>query len=248
MCGRFNLKPDGTVESMLTTLQVSGRPRFAEDIPPTAPISIIRQVAGRRELGTAVWWLLLERDTLKPSRYTSFNSRSDRLNDPKGSTYHLYRQSRCLVPATAFIEQCEIVEESPASAGEADLFGAPPVAAPPKPKTRYHAIELEGRAIAFGGLCKEYLHPATGEVVLTASIITLPGVAAWRAIHPDSMPLMIDYTDQTVVERWLDPGFQAVESFAPLLVPRITHRQRLTPIGKPSLWNTTGPSFYIEPA
>ena len=89
-------------------------------------------LARERRVSQAIWWLFLDRKTLKPDyRYASFNSRSDKLHKLQGISYTPYRESRCIIPASAFVE------------GLGD-------------KKTYHMIELEGAAIAFGGLYREY--------------------------------------------------------------------------------------------
>lgn len=113
-------------------------------------------------------------------------------------------------------------------------------------KKTYHMIELEGRAIAFGGLYKEYTNYQTGESVIGCSIITLPPLEKWAAIHPKSIPLMLDPEDKTLIDRWLNPDFRDVDYFRPLLEPRIALPQRITPIDRPSKWNPIGESYLLS--
>jgi putative SOS response-associated peptidase YedK len=221
MCGRFQIKADGRTEALMQRARASGPLRYADDVAPGACISIIRETAQGREVTDALWWLLVDRLTGKPDyRYPSFNSRSDRLDDPKALAYKPFRESRCIIPASAFIE------------GLGD-------------KKTYHKIELEDRAIAFGGLTRSTMDPATGAFLHSASIITLPPPEQWRTIHPKSMPLMLDIDDEALVDRWLDPGFRDTAAFAPLLQPQIRWPQLLTPIGKPGKWNPVGAGFRI---
>lgn len=223
MCGRFSLIESPELQWLCKTLGVSlFSASISRDIAPGAQIAIVHQQGGERRVSPAVWWLFLENDTLKPNyKYASFNSRSDKLNRPNSISYKPFRQSRCLIPASAFIE------------GLGD-------------KKTYHKIELEDSAIAFGGLYKEYLNRETGELVYSASIITLPPLSPqWDKIHPKSMPLMIDFEDEALVEKWLDPRFNAVEEFDPLLQPRLQKPMRVTPIGKPSKWDEIDDAFMI---
>jgi putative SOS response-associated peptidase YedK len=221
MCGRFQIRPDGRTEALMQRAKASGPLRYADDVAPGACISIIHETAQGREVTDALWWLLLDRKTGKPDyRYPSFNSRSDRLDDPKALSYRPFRESRCIIPASAFIE------------GLGD-------------RQTYHKIELEDRAIAFGGLYRSMPDPQTGELLHSASIITLPPPEQWRTIHPKSMPLMLDIEDEALVGLWLDPGFRDIGAFTPLLQPQIRWPQRLTPIDRPSKWNPVGASFRI---
>jgi putative SOS response-associated peptidase YedK len=223
MCGRFNLIDSPEIQWLCQTLGVSLFPRFGSpDIAPGARIAIIHERDGKRVVSEATWWLLLENDTLKPNyKYASFNSRSDKLHQKRAIAYKPYRESRCLIPATAFVE------------GLGD-------------KKTYHKIELENSAIAFGGLYREYLDKSTGEVVYSASIITLPPLTPqWDEIHPKSMPLMLDFEDEALVQKWLDPGFHGVDEFEPLLEPKVRKPMRVTRIGKPSKWDEQEDSFLI---
>ena len=161
MCGRFNLKPGGELESLMAALKATG-----------------------------------------PLAYAPF------------------RQSRCIIQASAFVE------------GLGD-------------KKTYHAIELVDQAIAFGGLYRAYRHPESGDVIYGASIITLPPIDKWRTIHPKSIPLMLDPANAALIDRWLDPRFTDITALRDILEPSLGHPQRITPIGKPSAWNPIGNSFLI---
>ncbi len=220
MCGRFNLKANRKTEALLSDLSAFGQPRYADDIAPGALISIITNNQ-LPTLKTAIWWLFLDHRTLKPNyKYASFNSRSDKLFQPRSISYKPYRESRCIIPASAFVE------------GLGD-------------KKTYHMIELADQAIAFGGLYKESINRDTGEIIYSASIITLPPVEKWDNIHPKSIPLMLDYQNRELIDKWLDPGFSDIDAFSELLSPEIRQTQRITPIGRPSQWNPIGESYLL---
>lgn len=223
MCGRFNLIDSPEIQWLCQVLGISLRDQHQQaDIAPGAQIGIIHTVQGQRKVSNATWWLFLDSDTLKPNyKYASFNSRSDKLSTKRSLGYIPYRQSRCLIPASAFVE------------GLGD-------------KKTYHKIEFEDSAITFGGLYKEYLNKETGEVAYSASIITLSGLSPqWDNIHPKSMPLIIDFEDEELVNQWLDPTFDDVSQFEPLLEPTIRKPMRVTKIDKPSKWNPIDDSFLI---
>lgn len=222
MCGRFQILKNKKSKKLLDKLDVDEADiLFARDKAPGSRISIIHRERDRNTVTQATWWLLIDPATGKPNyKYASFNSRSDKLNSPRSIAYEPFRESRCIIPATAFIE------------GKGD-------------KKTYHKIELEDQAIAFGGLHRETVLKETGEVVHSASIITLPPVPEWAAIHPKSMPLMLPMDDPALINQWLAPSFHHVEVFEPLLQPAIRVNQVLTPIEKPSQWNETGAPFTI---
>jgi len=221
MCGRFQLKKDNKSDKLLATLKVQGKPRYSDDYSPGSWISFIHE-NGDRHINSAIWWLLLDHETHKPNyKYASFNTRSDKLDNKRSIGYHPFRESRCLIPATAFAE------------GLGD-------------KKTYHKIELENEAIAFGGLFKEHINQDSGGIICSASIITLPPVEKWANIHPKSIPLMLDYENEELIDKWLDPDFKDVEAFNDILKPAIHQTQRVTPIDKPSKWNPIGESYLIS--
>ncbi|MEQ8953358.1 MAG: SOS response-associated peptidase family protein [Gammaproteobacteria bacterium] len=228
MCGRLNITDSPLVGAICAIAGVDyGQFKLLgidNDVPPGHGINIIHEVGGKRTISRAIWWLLLDRDTLKPNyKYKSFNTRSDRLHEPRAAGYKPYRESRCIIPAQAFAE------------GLGDG------------KT-YYKIELENSAIAFGGLFKEWVHPDTGEIIYSCSIITLgPLLPQWQHIHPKSFPLMLPFEDEVLVQRWLSREFTDVEVFEPLLVPQVTKRQIVTRINRPSKWQAVDDSFFIEP-
>lgn len=222
MCGRFNVVDSPEVQALMHVLNIHFRhPRFTPNAAPGSMISIIHDSADGHVMSDAVWWLLLDTKTLKPNyQYATFNSRWDKLNVKKSLAYQPYRTSRCIIPASAFIE------------GLGD-------------NKTYHKIELMDSAIAFGGLYRHYINSETGESVYAASIITLGAVAGWEQVHPKSHPLILPANDPTVLNAWLDRNNTDVSQFDPLLESRIRSPERVTPIGRPSKWNETGPSWII---
>ncbi len=127
-------------------------------------ISIVVERDGERLINEAIWWLYLQQTEtgLKPHPdYFSVNT-----NHAKLSEKMKYRKSHRIIPAKAFVE----------SQG-----GKNP-----------HRLEpANGDAIAFGGLWKEWVDHATGQIVYSASIITLPGHPVLESIHRKSMPLWL---------------------------------------------------------
>ena len=220
MCGRFQIKKNEQSDRLLDALGAEGHPRYSDDFAPGSWISIIHE-NGERRINSALWWLLLDHQTHKPNyKYATFNSRADKLNQPRSLGYKPFRQSRCIIPATAFAE------------GLGD-------------KKTYYKIELEDRGIAFGGLFIEHHDHDSGEIIYSASIITLPPVDKWAHIHPKSIPLMLDYDNKELIDKWLDRSCDDVKRFDEILHPAIHQVQRITPINKPSQWQPIGESFLI---
>lgn len=225
MCGRFQVTEGNKVTDLMEVLGVNDQqPRLSRDVAPGAGISIVRQTEAGRQIDDATWWLLLDAETHKPMyKYPSFNTRSDKLNTPRSAGHKAYRETRCIIPATAFVE------------GLGDG------------KT-YHKLEHKDRGIAFGGLYREWVNRETGEIRLSASIITLPPLENdhWKStIHPKSLPLMLPQ-ESDVIAAWLDPDKKDVADFDQLLQPRLYYPLISTPIDRPSKWNPIGDSMLIE--
>lgn len=223
MCARGQVDMfEEELDRFMRDLRAEGELIRSRDIAPTQRLSIIRERDGRREAVPAIWWLLLD-ENLKPNtRFASFNTRSDKLHQRRSLGYIPYRQSRCIIPLTAIIE----------GKGEG--------------KSRVnHMIQHIDGIIVCGGLYKTWLHRETGELVNSCSIITLPPVAGWEAIHDKAMPLMLPQDNPDLLRKWLDPTFQNVEEFQWLLEPVIRHPQRVVRIGKVSKWDPVGEPFTI---
>lgn len=224
MCGRFTVNDDPFLTSLCETLQIPLELiRKSDDVAPGATISIIREQNHHRLVSSATWWLFLDRHSLKPNyKYASFNSRSDKLHQLKSLAYQPYRQSRCIIPASSFVE------------GLGD-------------KKNYFQLQPESSAIAFGGLYKEWLNHDTGEILFSSSIITLPPCEQLKDVHPKSMPLMLPLDNQAIIDSWLDPHQNQVELFEPFLLPCIHENLVITPIDRPSKKNPIGKPFILSP-
>ena len=219
MCGRLNVTDDEFVRGLCISLGINLHRtpiipnRF---VRAASEVQIIREVEGRRVMQKAVWWLLLEPTTtgFKPSKYTSFNTRYDKLNVPRSAGYHPFRTSRCIIPARGFGET------------EFEQQGKKKI-----PK-HYHDLVVVDGAIAFGGLCKEYVNKETGEITIGCSVITLPPHPEFADIHTKASPLMLP--QDATVDEWLDSDNQNVDSLAHLLIPAIRNNLEVIKIDKPS--------------
>lgn len=224
MCGRIRLQRHKRLDDFLQEIKAQGDPIYADDRAPGDQISIILEMGGERRIEPAIWWLLLDTDTLKPNyKFASFNSRYDKINLPRSASYAPYRKSRCIIPATAIIE----------GIGEG------------KERINHMIEQVDGPMIC-GGVYKTWFNRATGELINSCSIITLPPVNGWENIHNKAMPLMLPREDKSLLDKWLDPAFDQVEVFDYLLEPVIRYPQIATRIGKVSKWDPVAKSFRIE--
>jgi len=217
MCTNFALiKTDGTVELGTRLLVDASDFIYSSDFRPGSKISIITGGRGQRQVLPAIWWLYLQQTDrgLKPHRdYFSVNT-----NYQKLSKKTEYRKSRCIIPATSFVESQD---------------GKCPHLLEPK----------NGSAIAFGGLFKEWTDKTTGEIVYSASIITLPGHPALENIHRKSTPLWLP---GEAYDRWLSSEITDTTQFEELLAPTLQADLIATPINKARSRQPTAVPFTIK--
>ncbi len=107
-----------------------------------------------------------------------------------------------------------------------------------------HLLEpADGSAIAFGGLYKEWADKVTGEVMYSASIITLKGLPALKDIHRKSVPLWLP---DDAFEQWLDSDVTDTAVFDELLLPALRTPLKATPIDKTMSKIPVGPPVEIS--
>ena len=68
----------------------------------------------------------------------------------------------------------------------------------------------------------------------------------WQRVHGKSTPLMLPADDRDLIDKWLDPGFDRVEEFKPLLQPRFPETVNCVPVQRPGDQRVLGESFKIE--
>lgn len=193
-----------------------GSPRETEplgplrkQLKPTDPVPALVPTRKGPRLMPATWWLVLDKTTLKPTRWASFNCRSDRVfsspmhrNEP--------RSYRSVVIAQGFVEWQPIY-----SNGRLWLdLSAEEQQHPPKPvaKQRYLIQRPDGRPMLFGAFCKHWLQE-DGSPLASTGIITLRGHRQFANIHHQSFPLVL--LDNELAD-WLNPALPT-EHFADLL-------------------------------
>ncbi len=230
MCGYIGNTIDSPLtQALMDILGLGSQLPALHNNPGSGPASLV-DIIIQGDTGPVVvqatWWLLLEKtdnQRLRPSRYTSFNTRSDKLNVRRSAGYLPYRQSRCIVPATYIIE------------GE----GA-------KGQRRYHRIEPSSRSFALGGLYRQWLNRHTGESQLSCSVITLPPHPQWRTIHSKSTPLFLPAEQPALIADWLNPGMHEVQRFDALLQPQFHDTLICTPVLRPGDQQVIGPPIHLS--
>jgi len=215
MCGRFNATFDSGVRKLYTSLKINkviDKPIDSRFVKAADTVSIIRNVGEQRRVENATWWLLLDETEkgFKPSKFTSFNTRYDKLNIPRSAGYQAYRSSRCVIAVKGF--------------GETEFVNKKPI--------HYYDMEAESGGLILGGLCREWRHHTTGEVKLSCSVITLPSHEKLKHIHSKAMPLILPQ-ESSLIDLWLDPQKNEVEQFESLLQPHIPQNLIAQQIDKP---------------
>jgi putative SOS response-associated peptidase YedK len=229
MCGRLNVIDDPGLIELCEDLQISlfaQQPIFSRFIRATQQVSIVRQKNGVRRMDAATWWLLLDStDTgFKPSKYTSFNTRYDKLNVKGSAGFQAYRHSRCVIPIKGF--------------GETEFVNGKPI--------HYHDMVAEKGGLLLGGLCREWLNKQTGETALSCSVITLPPHQKLSNIHTKASPLMLPPQPE-LIKAWLDENITNPAIFDDLLTPHIPVTLIAQQIDKPGNYQPIGPAFHILP-
>ncbi|NCP64046.1 MAG: SOS response-associated peptidase [Paraglaciecola sp.] len=228
MCGRLNITDDPAVVALCEALGLTLWPesehleqqqtlRFERFVRASDTIAFICQQGEQRRLLQATWWLLLDETStgFTPSRYTSFNTRYDKLNVPHSAGFRAYRSARCIIPVKGF--------------GETEGKGKSTV------YTDFSAAH--GEALALGGLYRQWQHSQTGEHMYSCSVITLPPHPKLHAYHSKSSPLILPQDDATLA-MWLSPTIQDVRVFDHLLKAHLPQPLVATHIDKPSTYNS----------
>jgi putative SOS response-associated peptidase YedK len=222
MCGRFNATFDKGVRKLYTSLKINkvvDRPIDKRFVKAGDTISIVRNVGGSRQVENAQWWLLLtEADNgFKPSKYTSFNTRFDKLDIQGSAGYQAYRQSRCIIAVKGF--------------GETEFVSKKPV--------HYYDMTAQEGGLLLGGLCREWVQSKTGEHKLSCSIITLPPHPKLKHIHSKAMPLILPQ-ETDLVNSWLSADITDTRQFSQLLSPHIPQALIAQRINKPNSHQAIG--------
>lgn len=216
MCTNFVLIKKKGVAELSKSLKIDDRKLTYGDFRPGSHISIVKETNRLREVLDARWWLYLQQtqDGLKPHpKFFSVNT-----NHAKLKSKPEYKTSRCIILASAFVE----------SQG-----GKNP-----------HLLEpSDESAIAFGGLYKEWTDRVTGEIVHSASIITLPGHPALVNIHKKSTPLWLPAES---FDDWLNSELIETEKFDHILKPELRASLIATPIDKVMSKKPINEPFIIE--
>jgi putative SOS response-associated peptidase YedK len=143
-------------------------------------LTIVREGEGGRELVAARWGLVpgWAKDPSIGDRM--INARAETLAE-KPAFRAAFRARRCIVPASGFYEWQRRAKG---------------------PKQPFLIRRRDGAPVGLAGLWEAWTDPATGEELVTCTIVTCAPNALVAELH-DRMPVILDSADY---DRWLDPS------------------------------------------
>ena len=233
MCGRLNVIDSPELRTLCEQLEIAIYPksglRTGRFKSVANEISIVYQNGSEMIMDDALWWLLVEpnrdpNNPLKPSRYTSFNTRYDKLNVPRSAGFVAFRETRCVMPVSGF--------------GESQKEGT---------DTRYTDFIATRGAMLLGGLYRKWaVNVGEDQIVnkLSCSVVTLPAHDKIAPYHTKASPLMLSLEDGSA-QTWLDTS-RPLKDVESLLKPTIREALNAQPIDKPSFYNPIGDSALID--
>ena len=178
MCGRFTQRY--TWSEVHAFLSVIGapknlRPRY--NIAPTTEVDVVIDRGQGREM-IAMRWGLVPVWWTKPLKQvpSTFNARAETVAS-KPMFRDAFRKRRCIIPASGFFEWTD------------DRGGKQP----------HYFSAADGEILAFAGLWDRWTDPASGEEVLSCTVI-VSGANTWMAPYHDRMPVLLGEVD---VDAWL---------------------------------------------
>lgn len=194
MCGRYVL--EGPVSRYQQHFNAALTDDFSEfdtgryNIAPTMQVPVVRiNREGERVLIPNRWGLI-------PS-WAKDASIGAKLNNARGETVHekpsfrtAFKRFRCLIPASGYYE-----------------WQAPPEGSKAR-KQPFYISPANAPFFAMAGIYDHWTDKATGELIISAAIITTTPSPALAHIH-NRMPVMIHPDDW---EQWLDPNNQDIEA------------------------------------
>ncbi len=208
MCGRFTQRY--TWAEVHAFLSVVGapknlRPRY--NIAPTTEVDVVVDRGQGREILSMRWGLV-------PAWWTkalksvpaTFNARAETVTS-KPMFRDAFRKRRCVIPASGFFEWTD-------GAGG---------------KQPHYFSAADGSILAFAGLWDQWADPATGETILSCTVI-VSGASDWMAPYHDRMPVLIGEGE---VEAWLrgEAGAEVLRPAAEALLQEWPVSQRVSRAG-----------------
>lgn len=125
-------------------------------------------------------------------RLKTFNARSESI-DAKPSFSSSFKSKRCIIPVRGFYEWQHIGKE----------------------KIPWYIYSADNQIFTIAGLYSDWVHPDSGEIISTFSIITTDANDLMAEVHNSKkrMPAIIDRSEE---KRWIDLSLSPAEAMAML--------------------------------
>lgn len=146
----------------------------------------------------AVWWLKLDKVTLKPdTKWATFNCQSRHILSSKLHSIPP-KSYRSVVLASGFFEWQPIYPDGLLYSE----LSREQQKTPPKPMAKQRfLIHQPGKVMLMAAMCKHWLDH-DGQPLVSTGTITLPPHPAFLDIHSKSFPLLLNRDE---LDAWLDP-------------------------------------------
>lgn len=199
MCGRF-AQPRSSEElaRLFGASDAAALPGDRFNVAPTDEVAAVVERHGQRTVDAFRWGLVPVWSASRREGSRMINARSETV-ETSTAFRDAFRRHRCIIPADAFYEWVRVMAPGRMR----------PVRAEPSAIRR-----ADGEPLAFAGLWAVWHDPATGERLLSATILTTVANEVVAPVH-DRMPVVLDRTDW---DAWLD-ATSPVHLLRPLLRP-----------------------------
>ena len=182
MCGRINISKHPLSEVLMELAGASFPVEDRENLAPTEPAPIVRNVrgGGAREVAVCRWWLIPYWSREPKTKYAMFNAKAETLESSRAFEEPFARR-RCVVPVSGFYEWEK-------QSGR---------------KLPYYLRSLDDTGLLFAGVWDRWRGAGNAEIadqtIESFAIITVAANRGMAFIH-DRQPAMLSRTD---VDEWL---------------------------------------------
>jgi len=182
MCGRLSTA-SLTSDDIRVHFGVAEVPAFlqAYNVAPTSLIPVIRVQEHTRTLASLRWGLIPHWAKEMQIKASTFNARVETLTQ-KPFFRDAIKAKRCIIPASGFYEWQKV--------------GAK--------KQPYYIHRVDRAPLALAGLWDAWVDQASGEVIESCTIVTVPAQHRMAEIH-ERMPAILEAEHFAT---WLDPAFR----------------------------------------
>jgi putative SOS response-associated peptidase YedK len=208
MCGRFVITSaaEAIAKAFRTTNPLPNlRPRYNAAPTDPLPVVLIDRKTGARRLEVMRWGLIPFWAKDAKIGYSTINAQGETITT-KPAFREPFESRRCLVPTDGFFEWQKLDA---------------------KTKQPYHIGMADGALFAFAGLWDRWKDRASGELILSFSIVTTTANPLLAPIH-ERMPVILDEGDQA---RWLGEDPASPAELQALIRPFPAERMRTYRIG-----------------